>query len=203
MLIPLFKLKSKYNINLSGILHIGAHECEELQSYQYCGVSPENIIWVEGNQDKVNKMKNKGIKNIYHGLISDKIEMVDFIITNNGESSSILELGEHKKEHPDIHEVNRIRMNTTTIENLLLDNDIFIPFNFVVLDVQGVELKALKGMSNLLPYIKYIYTEVNIKYIYENCALITEIDEYLEGFGFKRMETAMTKHGWGDAFYMK
>jgi hypothetical protein len=30
-----------------------------------------------------------------------------------------------------------------------------------------------------------------------------DIDNYLAEFGFKRMETAMTKHGWGDAFYMK
>ena len=52
MLIPLFELKKKYRLNLSGILHIGAHECEELHSYMYCGVPPEKIIWIEGNIEK-------------------------------------------------------------------------------------------------------------------------------------------------------
>ena len=47
-----------------------------------------------------------------------------------------------------------------------------------------------------------IYTEVNTKYIYENCALMTEIDEYLGTFNFHRVETKMTKHGWGDALYI-
>ena len=33
MLIPLRELFKRYNINFKGILHVGAHECEELKDY--------------------------------------------------------------------------------------------------------------------------------------------------------------------------
>jgi len=71
------------------------------------------------------------------------------------------------------------------------------------LDIQGAELKALKGSTLILPHIKSIYTEVNTKELYENCAMLHELDSYLESFGFTRVETSMTEHGWGDAFYIK
>ena len=34
MLIPLHDLVKKYNIKFKGILHVGAHECEELKDYE-------------------------------------------------------------------------------------------------------------------------------------------------------------------------
>jgi hypothetical protein len=34
MLISLNELIKKYNIKLTGILHVGAHECEELPIYE-------------------------------------------------------------------------------------------------------------------------------------------------------------------------
>jgi hypothetical protein len=72
------------------------------------------------------------------------------------------------------------------------------------LDIQGAELKALKGMEEYLSKIDYIYTEVNSDYVYKDCALIGEVDEYLEKFGLKRVETQIyTEYRWGDAFYIR
>ena len=34
MLIPLHELVQKYKIDFKGILHVGAHECEELTDYE-------------------------------------------------------------------------------------------------------------------------------------------------------------------------
>ena len=103
MLIPLELLYKKYSMNISGILHVGAHECEELLSYMKCGVKMNNVYWVEGNEVIYSKMKNKKIPNIYHGLIDfeDDKEVV-FNISNNGESSSILEFGTHSLHHPQV-----------------------------------------------------------------------------------------------------
>jgi hypothetical protein len=79
-----------------------------------------------------------------------------------------------------------------------------IPFNFLNLDIQGVELKALKGMESYLDSIDYIYTEVNSDYVYKDCALVTEIDDYLKQFNFVRVETQWCENfRWGDAFYVK
>lgn len=62
---------------------------------------------------------------------------------------------------------------------------------------------ALKGMGNLLNHFDYLYLEVNKNYLYKDCALVGEIDEYLKSFNFKRVETSWTNAEWGDALYIK
>ena len=50
MLIPLHDLVNKYKVNFRGILHVGAHECEELGEYErYC--QRNKILWVFGLVD--------------------------------------------------------------------------------------------------------------------------------------------------------
>ena len=75
--------------------------------------------------------------------------------------------------------------------------------NFLNIDIQGTELLALKGMSNLLEYFDYIYLEVNKEYVYKNCCLVDEIDDFLSNFGFNRIITGWTIHKRGDALYIK
>ena len=76
-------------------------------------------------------------------------------------------------------------------------------YDFLNIDIQGAELLALKGFGDLLYNIKYIYTEINKNYLYKDCALVDEIDEYLISYGFDRVETSMTEFEWGDALYVK
>ena len=207
MLIPFTELVHKYKIdNNKKILHIGAHECEERSDYNLHGFTDDKVIWIEGNENIVNKMKTLIPSiNMYNILVSDiDGSEVDFIITNNGQSSSILELDEHLKEHPGIYEVQRYKQKTLTINTFLDKNNINkSEIEFVNIDIQGAELLALKGMINLLPYVKYLYLEVNIKHLYKDCALINEIDDFLTLHGFRRCETYLTQYGWGDALYIK
>ncbi len=79
-----------------------------------------------------------------------------------------------------------------------------IDFNFLNLDIQGAELKALKGMEEYLNKVDYIYTEVNEDYVYKDCALVNELDEYLKLFGLYRVETKWCEnYKWGDALYIR
>ena len=57
MLIPLSFLVDKYHISLKGIVHIGAHECEERTAYQQQHISDNKVLWVEGQHDLVEKNK--------------------------------------------------------------------------------------------------------------------------------------------------
>ena len=58
MLIPLHDLVKKYNVQFRGILHVGAHECEELHEYEkYIG--RDKILWVEALSHKVNECKQR------------------------------------------------------------------------------------------------------------------------------------------------
>jgi FkbM family methyltransferase len=201
MLIPLHDLVRKYNIQFKGILHVGAHECEELADYERY-ISRNKILWVEALPGKVSLCKER-YPNVLieNAIVSDVIEDVVFKVSNNGQSSSILDFGLHSHYHPSVHYITAFNGTTTLLKSILPKYD--IAYNFLNFDIQGAELKALKGMEEYLPNVDYLYTEVNSDYVYKECALIGELDEYLMTFGLHRVETKWTDCKWGDAFYMR
>ena len=71
------------------------------------------------------------------------------------------------------------------------------------MDVQGYELEVLKGGAKILEQVDYVYCEVNRAEVYENNAMIYEIDEFLEGFDMVRKETDWGGQIWGDALYVR
>lgn len=202
MLIKLSDLVAKYNVQFKGILHVGAHECEELRDYDNY-LPRDKMLWVEALPDKVQwcKQRYPGIF-IEEAVVSDTVDTVTFKRSNNGQSSSFLELGLHKTNHPHVWYVDSFVVETQLLRNIIGKYD--IPFNFLNFDIQGAELKALKGMEEHLHRVDYVYTEVNSDYVYEGCALITEIDDYLLKFGLHRVETKWCEdYKWGDAFYIR
>ena len=201
MLIPLHELVHKYKINFKGILHVGAHECEELNDYERY-ISRDRIVWIEAMPNKVEVCKNRYSNlNIEQAVVSDRIENILFKVANNGQSSSILDFGLHSHYHPHVHYIGAFNCETKLLRDILPKYNIH--YNFLNLDIQGAELKALKGMEEYLPRVDYIYTEVNSDYVYKDCSLITELDNYLKQFGLVRVETKWTDCKWGDAFYMR
>jgi len=201
MLIPLHSLVQKYKINFKGILHVGAHECEELNDYEK--YLPRNqILWIEAMPHKVIECKQR-YQNllIENAIVSDVVENVQFKISNNGQSSSMLDFGLHSHYHPDVHFVTGFDGTTSLLKDILPKYNIH--YNFLNFDIQGAELKALKGMEEYLHKVDYLYSEVNSDYVYQGCALVTELDEYLKNFGLYRVETKWTDCKWGDAFYIR
>lgn len=206
MLIKLEDIISKYKIKINGILHIGAHLCEEKNIYNKIGINDNKIIWIEANPDLVNfnKIKNPNI-NIKNFICCDKNDGYTTLnIANNGQSSSILELGTHSNYYPVIKYTNKISVKNKRIDDMYKEDKIPNNFaNFLNIDIQGAELLAIKGMGNIINNFDCIYLEVNKDYVYKKCCLVSEIDNYLLKFNFKRVETKWTTHNWGDALYLK
>jgi len=196
---------TNYNIVVHGVLHIGAHECEELGFYHKMNIPSSDIIWIDGNKDKVQWAHVHGIPNVYHALITDTDDKeMDFNITNNGQSSSILDLGTHMHHHPHVHYIETRKQQGITIDTFFEREQLNAKkYDFWNFDIQGAELLALKGATHSLDYPKAIYLEVNSEELYKGCGLITDIDHYLAVYGFKRVLTKMTEFNWGDALYVK
>lgn len=192
------------NIVINGAFHIGAHECEELSFYNHLGIKNENVIWIDAIPFKVTEAQNRGIPNVYNAVVTDKNdEEVMFNISNNIQSSSVLEFGTHSQEHPSVVYVNKINQKSITVDTFFERNNIdSSKHDFWNFDIQGAELMALKGATESIKYAKALYLEVNEKELYTNCGLITEIDSFLLEYNFKRVLTNMTAHGWGDALYI-
>jgi len=197
-----FNILSKYNIIPTGVIHVGMHKAEEYPIYKQAGVS--SILFIEANRDLAHAWQNDD-ENCYvvHAAVSDKVEDVEFHITNNGESSSILELGDHAQIYPHIVNIETVKMKTTTLDSITkhiaMDEGTWDILN---LDIQGAELKALKGFEDWR-WIKAIFSEINYREMYKGCALEPEITEFLKSKGFEKVEEVDTGCGWGDALYVK
>lgn len=203
MLIPNI---SKFITNpIKGCIHIGAHHAEELSWYESNNI--DKVIWIECNEQYspiiLNKIQEYPKHQLINKCISNDKEIKTFNISNNGQSSSFLDLGSHKYLHPAIHYINHIKVPTYRMVDVIdMHNINMSEYNFLNLDIQGYELEALKSFEDTIEKFEYVYTEVNTNYVYKNCAIITEIDDYLKKYGFNRKETKMYNE-WGDALYIR
>lgn len=212
MLIPISTLIQKYNLQIKGVIHVGASHAEEAESYLQCGIKKQ--LWVEAIPEVFDEMQKVISSNPdaigINACVSDMpYKNVTFNVTNNaGQSSSFLPLKDHKKYHPDVVVERTIEMVTLRLDDIVA-SDVENPFfntknyNFLNLDIQGAELLALKGFQEGLKHIDYIYCEVNDEELYEGCPHVAEIDHFLLQHGFQAVECKMTECHWGDKFYMR
>lgn len=197
------ELQEFFNTHLKGAIHIGAHHGQEKEWYTKNNISP--IIWIDANIEYYDILKkNVGDDMIIISGVGNEDKICDFNLSNNGQSSSFLELGTHIQKYPDVFYVDKVKVEMKRMKTLINENNIIIDdFNFLNLDVQGFELQVIKGFDDLISKFDYIYSEVNTNFLYKNCSLINEIDEYLGMYNFKRVKTLITQSEWGDAFYIK
>ena len=198
------KILVSRHVKIRGSFHVGAHECEEIPFYEKLGLTPSDVVWIDAIPSKVAEAQSRGIPNVYHAVVTDTDDQeVVFNVSNNGQSSSVLEFGTHAHEHPWVVYVDTIKQPSITIDTFFARNNLDASkYDFWNFDIQGAELMALKGATNSIQYAKALYLEVNEKELYKNCGLITDIDAFLSQYKFKRVLTNMTCHGWGDALYL-
>lgn len=210
MLIPLKKLIAKYNLRPKGVLHLGGHWAEEAKDYAACGI--DRMIFVEADPDTFQELGRRIAKYPKAMAVEACLSNVDgdtvtFHRSNNeGQSSSFLALGTHAVVHPEVKYIGDLQLKTHRIDTLYNAGALpgFDECDFVNLDLQGAELLALKGMGELLHRFKAVYVEVNKNELYKGCPLVDDIDEYLDRFGFERVELEWCGNfGWGDGFYIK
>lgn len=199
-------LVNNYNIISQGIAHIGGWKCNEVHKYKKLfGDIP--VVFVEPN-NKLKPFIDENLK-YYKKVRCEYVALgnkdsrvflnLNFSNPDNddiGQSSSVLE----PLLHPPIG-TRKVEVEMTTADKLFKEDNV----DFLSIDVQGYELEVLKGAEKLLNQVNYVITEVNKTEQYKGCVLIDELDDYLNRFGFLRMETEWWggDGDWGDAFYIK
>ena len=211
-------MSSQFKIlnDVTGIIHVGAHRGEELE--QYADMGAKTVIWVEPNPDLFKEMKHfltsvgasidshafeYAVSDVDHDNVDFHLYYgpdAGFMRGNKGCSSLLKAKGRFESWHQET-----IKVETITIDTLLTEND-FKPSDFQLLnlDVQGAELLALKGASEVLKYVKYVATEAtwqNPDYV--DNVMYDDLKSFLESKGF--IETEIVNHGpdWGDVLFVK
>ena len=194
-------------MNITGIIHIGGHYGEELDTY-IKDDDVKSIVLFEADPDnfkilkeKVDSIKtNKEIIAIEKGLGPFTCEMTLHKETNNnGQSNSVLKPKIHTVQYPGIVFNETVKIKIDPLDRYECNSKL----NFINIDIQGFELEALRGAKKTLKNVNWILSEVNRDEVYENCCRVEEMDEFLSNFGFKRVETNWAGHTWGDALYVK
>ena len=202
MLLSFTGLRKKYNMDVKGIIHVGAHHGEEISEYIENGV--QDIVLFEPLSECFDVLAQKvatlnaNIEGHQVALGSAPGTATMYLSDNEKQSSSILKPKVHLTHHP------HVKFNgTEEVEVDLLDNFDTKDYNFLNMDVQGYELEVLKGATETLKRVDYVYCEVNRDEVYEGNAYVEELDEFLSSYGMERVETSWEGQIWGDAVYIK
>jgi len=217
MLIPYAKCLELAKQKFDYVIHIGAHLGEEDQDYTNHGV--KKAFWFEANQKLMNPLFEHVNKIRPHDdyfcetLFNENDKEFEFKITNNGQSSSLLDLGTHSSHYPQITVVDKVKVKSKRFDSVVEDNKREFDLNgssvFLNLDVQGVEFEVLQGFGHLLSknnsnfVINAIYTEVNFEEVYKGARTMPFLSVLLGNYGFKNVAIQHTEYGWGDALYIR
>jgi|TARA_R100000781_G_scaffold113777_2_gene83028 FkbM family methyltransferase len=204
MLLDYEELVKKYNMNVTGVIHIGGHHGSEYDLYKKYD-SIKHILFFEPDLDS-------------YKILCDKVKGDDKVVTVNralgpfrgkttfyrskdnlGQSNSLMKPDLHARQYPHIVFNEEIEISFDHLDRYEPNKK----FNLINIDVQGFELNVFIGAKKTLKNIDYIIAEVNRDELYENCARVEELDAYLGLYGFERKETSWDGMSWGDAFYVK
>lgn len=152
-------------------------------------------------------LKNtRGLTNVrrYNNALSDVIDSLPLYISSGRSDacSSLLPPKECLQERPDIVFNQTETVPVTTIDAWAQKHKVD-HIDFMWLDLQGVELKALQGALSILPTVKVILIEVNLTERYEGIPLYDQIKTWLQGQGFTLDQDAFHHETWGDALFTR
>jgi FkbM family methyltransferase len=204
MILNLNELYRKYNMNITGVIHVGAHFGEEHNIYKSLDIN--NIIYFEPVKKTFNKLKEKIGDNaiLFNHALGNENKEVEMYVeeADTYGCSSVLKPSDNYKN---------VKFNYGEIVKMKRLDDIefdFSDYNFMNIDVQGYELEVLKGSVETLKHIDYIMCEINkftlekpLEYI--NCVEISDLVEFLSSIGFKLVEENWMGISWGDGFFIK
>jgi FkbM family methyltransferase len=157
------EISDKYKIPIKGIVHVGAHEGQEVSDYLEL---TKNIVLWEPIPSLAHKLDEKYPElGIVQAVAWHKNTTLDFWVTSFSEGSSALRPLEH--EVFDQIEVEAKRLDS-------LENNC----NVLVIDTQGSELNVLMGAD--LDKYDIIQVETNTRERYDGAASKEEILEYLQ-----------------------
>lgn len=176
----------------SVIFDVGANRGQTLAKYRTAfphahiyAFEPYKPVFEELNKNFGNE-KQTTLEKV---ALSDKNGVATFHVNKCHYTNSLFESGqsdEYKNSGGHMDTVEKLNVPTETIDNYSKKHGLE-KIGILKMDIQGGELKALQGASDMLSgeKIDLIYTEVEFVKLYKNQPLFHDIGAFLEKFGYQ------------------
>jgi len=202
----------QHGIQVQGVIHVGAHEGKEIGLYENT-MAARRVLYVEANpavfarltQNINERADKKSAVILVNRAVSDANGTLELHLATFDQSSSILPMGLHREVYPQVEPAGSIQVQASRLDDLLADFALNPSgFNLLNIDVQGAEALVLRGAPEVLKHVEAVNVEVNFADLYRGGALIEDIEEIMQGAGFKRVALSCPYHPtWGDALYVR
>lgn len=203
---------------LGTVLHIGAHAGEEVAAYRLHAA--QRIVLVEANPASCERLEQRfgadGDIDIVHVAVTDHVGTERLLLHANSrgetESASLFPMKRLGEIVPSMHTEATVDVPASTLDTVLEEVDVDpTSVGLVVLDVQGAELRALRGAARALAAVRAVLTEVTFIDLYEGAAEAKEVAQLLTagGFGlvaelaYELYEDDRRFPAWGDQLYVR
>ena len=186
-----------------GVIHVGASEGQERHLYAEHGIK---VVWIEPIPDVfqqlVENIRDFPDQRAINALITNEDgALCKFHISNNSQSSSILDLHLHKDIWPEVTFTHDLTLPSMRLPTALADVDL-AQYDAMVLDTQGSELLILQSAATILGGFKYIQVEAANFEAYRNCATVETINTFLRSYGFRlRHKTLLARRETGGEYF--
>lgn len=189
-----------------GVIHVGANAGQERDLYAAHRLP---VVWIEPIPEVFERLRRniQGYpgQRAYQALITDADggSYTFHIANNDGESSSIFDLADHRDVWPEVSYERRITLESITLASFLDRHAIDVGgFDTLVMDTQGSELLVLKGAESILPRIEQVWTEAADFQAYRDGARLQDIGDFLSARGFREVHRrAFADRAQGGAYY--
>jgi FkbM family methyltransferase len=138
--------------------------------------------------------------------VSDHDGRQEINLTYSAEANSLLKFEPGNPCAQWTQEIGAEEVAVCTLDRWCAENDIELDrVDVIKLDVQGAELSALKGATQLLRAVKLVYLEVSFVPIYKGCPLFADIEAFMVEHAFVRRSIYPSDQpqNWGDAVYVR
>ena len=196
-----------HNITPRGIILIGAYDGKTLKRLNL--PNTVKILVIDANQGAVERLQENFADSpniqVVQAAIANHNDTVTLHLTSLESSSSILPWKQYSEIYPNIKEIQQLTLSSHTLDTLLEELNLSpSDFNILILDIQGAELLALEGATQLLNNLDAIYTNVHYQELFEGGALAEEVNQFLTDYQFDIVAEDTPYHpAWGEAFYVR
>ena len=134
---------------------------------------------------------------LYEVAVGSEARSATMHVSNRDDSSSLLPMSAKQVAYfPGTQEVGQFEVPVVRLDEHLASVQLAPPV-LLKLDIQGYEGEALRGTSDLLSHLEYVYLESSFEELYENQALEDEITSLLEKADFTKTWKQPAQYGDG------